>query len=160
MKLNQLKKNLRATLLALTGMAAIVVLADQPKDNNGKQTVDQPLGDACSQTVPFTVQSGGSGSGCPGAWTGYAKMTNAAGTFWITPPTNATGGTFTDASGFAAPYTSVAYVKRNDLTAWCDTNSVTFPVTSAKTYQLTVYVKSPLPPPTNGQPMNLQVTWQ
>ncbi|HEY2328951.1 MAG TPA: hypothetical protein VGI63_03970, partial [Verrucomicrobiae bacterium] len=45
---------------------------------------------ADQQSIPFTVQSGGSGSGCPGAYTGYAKMTNSAGTLWITPPTNAT----------------------------------------------------------------------
>ncbi len=115
---------------------------------------------ADQQTVSFTVQSGGSGSGCPGTYNGFAKMTNSAGTFSITPPTNTTSGTFTDASGFGAPYVSVAYVKRNDLVSWCGTNSVTFPATNSKTYQLTVYVKSTLAPPTNGQPVTLQVTWQ
>lgn len=116
--------------------------------------------DTISQAIPITVQSGGSGSGCPGTWTGYAKMTNAAGTFFITPPTNATSGTFTDVSGFAQPYASVACVKQNDLVTWCGTNSVTFPATSSNTYLLTVYVKSPVPPPTNGQPINVQITWQ
>jgi hypothetical protein len=114
-----------------------------------------------TQCVPFTVQSGGSGSECPGVWTGLAKMTNSTGTFWITPPTNTTSGTLTDASGFASPYVSVAYVKRkSDLVTWCGTNSVTFPATNTTQYSLTVYVKSPLPPPTNSQPMTLQVTWQ
>ena len=112
-----------------------------------------------TQCDPFTAQTGGSGTACFGAYTGFAKMTNGA-SLWFTPPTNATSGTLTDASGFAAPYVSVAYVKRNDYVAWCGTNSVTFPATSSKTYQLMVYVKSPLPPPTNGQPMNLQITWQ
>lgn len=156
MKHNQMKKTLHATLLALTGMATFIALADQTKDNNDSQT----LGQTTHETVLFTKKSGGSGSGCPGAWTGYARMTNDTGSLWITPPTNTTSGTFTDASGFASPYVSVAHVMQNDLVSWCDTNSVIFPVTSGKTYQLTVYVKSPLPPPTNGQPMNLQVAWQ
>jgi hypothetical protein len=113
-----------------------------------------------TQCVPFTAQTGGSGTGCPGVFTGYAKMTNGA-SFWFTPPTNTTSGTLTDASGFPAPYVSVACVKRkSDLMTWCDTNSVTFPATNNTTYSLTFYVKSPLPPPTNTQPMNLQITWQ
>lgn len=145
--INKTKWNLGKTITALTliGFTASLAWAAQQNEN---------------QTRPFTVQSSGSGSGCPGTWTGYAKMTNGAGAFAITPPTNATSGTFTDASGFAAPYVSVACVKRNDLVTWCETNSVTFPATNSKTYQLTVYVKSPVPPPTNGQPMNLQITWQ
>lgn len=111
-----------------------------------------------TQSIPFTKKNGGSGSGCPGVYTGYAKMTNSAGAIWITPPTNTVSGTFTDASGLPAPYLSVAYVVCNNLMSWCNTNSVTFPATSAHQYQLIVYVKSPSP--TNGQPMNLQVTWQ
>lgn len=115
---------------------------------------------ADQQTIPFTVQSGGSGSGCPGAYTGYAKMTNSAGMFWITPPTNATSGTLKDASGFPPPYVSVVQVTRkSDNTKWCDTNSVTFPATNSTQYALTVDVKSALPPPTNGQPIALQITW-
>ena len=129
------------TVAAVAGLMACLALADQQND-------------------PFTAQSGGSGSGCPGTYTGLAKMTNGA-SLWFTPPTNATSGTLTDASGFAAPYVSVASVKRkSDLVTWCDTNSVTFPATNSTTYSLTVYVKSPLPPPTNGQPMTLKITWQ
>lgn len=144
MKTNKTFQTIRATILALAGFTAAIALADQ----------------TITQTISFKTQSGGSGSGCPGTYNGLAQMTNDTGGSWITPPTNAVSGTFTDASGFASPYVSVAYVKRNDLVKWCDTNSVTFPATNSKTYQLTVYVKSPLPPPTNGQPMNLQVTWQ
>jgi len=111
-----------------------------------------------TECIPFTKKSGGSGSGCPGAYTGYAKMTNSVGTFWITPPAGTTSGTFTDASGLPAPYVSVAYVLCNDFISWCGTNSVTVPATSSHQYQLTVYVKSASP--TNGQPVNLQITWQ
>lgn len=111
-----------------------------------------------TQSIPFTKKSGGSGSGCPGTYKGYAKMTNSVGTFWITPPAGTTNGIFTDASGLPAPYLSVACVVCNDFSSWCNTNSVTFPATSSHQYQLTVYIKSSLP--TNGQPMNLQVTWQ
>jgi hypothetical protein len=131
------------TALALTGFMACVALADPT-----------------TQCIPFTVKSGGSGTGCPGAYTGYSKMTNSAGTFWITPPTNAVSGTLTNASGFAAPFVGVAYVTRfSDQMNWCGTNSVTFPATNSTKYQLTVYVKSTPPPPTNGQPMNLQIIW-
>jgi hypothetical protein len=88
-------------------------------------------------------------------------MTNSAGSVWLTPPTNATSGTFTNASGFAPPYVSVACVlRKSDLMSWCGTNSVTFPVTNTAQYSLTVYVKNTPPPPTNGQPVNLQVIWQ
>lgn len=89
-------------------------------------------------------------------------MTNTTdGTLWIKPPTNAISGTLTDASGFVSPYVSVAYVKRkSDFVTWCGTNSVNFPVTNTAKYALTIYVKSPLPPPTNGQPLDIQITWQ
>lgn len=115
---------------------------------------------ADQQKRPFIEINGGSGSGCPGAYTGYAKMTNNLGTFWITPPTNTTSGTLTDASGFPAPYASVASVMCNDFTTWCGTNSVTFPATNSKNYTLTIYVKSTPPPPTNGQPIVLQINWK
>ena len=127
--------------VALAGLAASFAWADQ-------------------QCVPFSNKSGGSGTGCPGAYTGLLQLTNSAGTLWITPPTNATSGTLTDACGFATPYVSVASVKCNDFMSWCATNSVTFPATNSKMYQLTIYVKSPLPPPTNGQPMNVQIIWK
>jgi len=115
---------------------------------------------ADQQSIPFTKKSV-SGSGCPGAYTGFAKMTNSAGTFWITPPTNTSSGTLTDASGFPSPYVSVACVTRkSDATSWCGTNSVTFSATNATSYQLMIVVKNTPPPPTNGEPVILQITWQ
>jgi hypothetical protein len=118
--------------------------------------------DPMSETIPFNHTSGGSTNiTCPGTYTGYAKMTNSAGSIWITPPTNTTSGTFTNASGFAPPFVSIAYVMRkNDGLTWCDTNSVTFPATNSTSYQMIIFVKSTPPPPTNGQPMNLQIIWQ
>ena len=98
---------------------------------------------------------------CPGANNGYAKMTNSTGGFYITPPANATSCTFTDASGFAAPYWSVATVMRkSDNVTWCGTNSVTFPVAANQQYSMTISVKSAPPPPTNSAPMKLQANWQ
>jgi hypothetical protein len=145
MKMNRTIKTLCATMLALAGLTAGVAWA----------------ADTISQSIPFTVQGGGSGSGCPGSYTGYAKMTNDVGSIWLTPPTNAISGTLTDVSGFSTPYQSVAYVtQKNNFQHWCDTNSVTFPVTSTTQYQLVVYVKNTPPPPTNGQPINLQITWK
>ena len=139
----------KSTLLTFAAVVGLLLIA-------GSNTVR-----ADTQTIPFTATGGGSGSGCPGTYTGYAKMTNGSGTFWITPPAGTTNGTLTDASGFAAPYVSVAVVKRkSDQFAWCGTNSVTFMATNTQQYALTVDVKSTLPPPTNGQPMTLQITWQ
>jgi hypothetical protein len=118
------------------------------------------LGGTGTQTVPFTLKNGGSiTNACPGVFYGYAKMTNSTGTFWITPPTNTASGTLTDVSGFGPPYASFACVNCNNFTTWCHSNSVTFPVASKLEYTLTVYVTS-TPPPTNGQPISLQITWQ
>jgi hypothetical protein len=145
--MNYMKKNktktsqiICATTLVMAGLAGFAALAD-------------------NQTIPFTAQTV-SGSGCPGSYTGVAKMTNSTGSFWITPPANTTNGILTDISGFPAPYTSVACVKSRPGATWCETNSVSFPATNSTSYELFIYVKSPLPPPTNGQPMNLQITWQ
>lgn len=115
-----------------------------------------------TQAIPFTPQNSGSGSSCPGVWTGYARMTNTSdGTIWVKPPTNAIRGTLTDVSIGASNYVSVACVTRqSNQMKWCDTNSVTFPVTNTAKYSMYIYVKSPLPPPTNSQPIGLQITWQ
>ena len=113
-----------------------------------------------SQCLPFIMKAGGSGSGCPGVYTGYAKMTNSIGSFWITPPTNTISGTLTNATTGGDPFAAVACVQRkNDVTIWCDTNCVTFPATNTAQYQLVIYAKS-TPPPTNGQPILVQITWQ
>lgn len=137
-------QTLCATLLAIVGFTACVAMA----------------ADTSIQTINFKQQSGGSGSGCPGAYTGFVKMTNSAGAYWITPPTNTTSGTLTDESAFGSNYVSVAYVKCNNFLTWCGTNSVTFPATNSLKYELVVYVKNSPPPPTNGQPMNLKIAWQ
>ena len=134
-------KIIYAAILALAGVVACVSRAD-------------------NQSVSFMAGQGGTGTGCPGTYFGCAKMTNNAGTFWIVPPTNTTSGTFTDASSFGTSYVSTAYVKCNNLQIWCDTNSVTFPATNSRQYQLIVFVKSAVPPPTNGQPMDLQINWK
>jgi len=97
-----------------------------------------------------------------GTYYAIAKMTNSSGTYWITPPANTHTGTFKDASGFPSPYVSAVVVsRRSDGFAWYtnNNNSITFPATNSS-YTLTVCVTSTTPPPTNGQPMTLQVTWQ
>jgi hypothetical protein len=103
------------------------------------------------------------GTGCPGTYYAMARMTNSTGLFWLTPPTGTTNGIFKDVSGFPHPYTSAtAVVRRSDLNPWCSTstNGVSFPASSSTSYSMTVYVTSKNPPPTNGQPLVLQVTWQ
>ena len=110
-----------------------------------------------NQMVKATTGQGT--SSCSGTYYAFAKMTNGSGGVWLTPPTNVTSGTFTDLSGFPAPYSSAVIVERRDLKSWCGTNSLTFPATNTTTYSVTVYVTSPAPPPTNGQPLNVSVTW-
>lgn len=96
-----------------------------------------------------------------GTFYAQAKMTNSSGLYWITPPTNTHTGTFKDASGFPAPYASSLLVTRRiDNYSWfSNTNGFTFPATNSS-YSLTVYVNTTPPPPTNGQSLTLQVTWQ
>jgi len=139
MKKNKIPTIICAAAVLLAGVISHIAMAD-------------------TQIIPFTPQSSGTGGGCPGVSTGFAKMTNSAGTFTLTPPTNTVSGTFSDTSDFGSNYVSVAYVTCG-LSSWCDTNSVTFPATNSKTYKCTVFVKSPLPPPTNGQPISLQIVW-
>jgi len=127
-----------ATLL-LTGFAACVALAD---------------------TEGIVTTFGQGSTSCIGKYYAYAKITNSAGSIWITPPTNTTSGTFTDISNFSTNYTSgVLVTRKKDLVTWCGTNSVTFPATNSTSYQMTAYVTSQTPPPTNGQPLTLQIVW-
>jgi hypothetical protein len=115
-----------------------------------------------TQSIVATMGKG-SGSGCIGTYYAVAQMTNNLGLFLITPPTGTTNGIFQDISGFPAPYASAMVVIRSsDLKSWCtnSTNGVSFPATSSDSYQMTVYVNSKTPPPSSGQTMKLQVTWQ
>jgi len=142
-------KNMKKHPQIITHIVALILLASLATN----------IVQADDETIPFTAKTGG-GSGCPGAYTGFAKMTNSTGSLWIKPPTNAVSGTLTDISGFPPPYVSVANVTRkSDLVSWCGTNSVTFPATNSTTYELFVFVKNTPPPPTNGQPLTLQIVW-
>ena len=144
-----IKRNLGKTITALTLIGFTAGLAWA-----GQTIVNQSSG--------FIPQNSGTGPGCPGIWTGYARMTNTTdGTPWIKPPTNAISGTLTDVTIGASNYVSVACVTRqSNQVKSCDTNSVTFQVTNTAKYSLYIYVKSPLPPPTNSQPIDMQVIWQ
>ncbi|HYG21512.1 MAG TPA: hypothetical protein VEH04_01935 [Verrucomicrobiae bacterium] len=106
--------------------------------------------------------NGTSGStACVGPYTGFAIITNSAsGTIWFTAPAGATNCVVTDSSGFASPYVSVVKaVRRSNLMSWCGTNSVSFPANAGQQYKFTIFLKSTPPPPTNGQPLVLEVDW-
>jgi hypothetical protein len=119
------------------------------------------LGSSQGQSPPYVPQPGGSTNvPCPGVYTGYAKYTNTDGTYWVTPPQGATNCIFSDVSGFPAPYASVACVGCNNLKKWCGPTTVTFPVTGTAKYEFIVYVTSATPPPTNGQPISMNIEWQ
>ena len=141
MKKNKIPQIICAAALVLASLIGLVAHADTQAD---KATMTQ-----------------GTNSTCGGTYYATAKMTNSTGSTWITPPTNSSSGTFTDASGFGAPYSSTTLVTRfSDKATWCGTNSVTFPAASSNRYSLSVLVTSPTPPPTNGQPLTLQIQWQ
>jgi hypothetical protein len=134
---NKIVKIVCAAALVLAGFAGFIK-ADQ------------------TETIPCVT--GQNTNSCAGVYYACAKMTNSAGAVWITPPAGTKTGTFTDASGFPSPYTSSAVVMRkSDQKTWCQTNSITFPATNSS-YSMVVCITS-TPPPTNGQPMTLQIQW-
>ena len=117
--------------------------------------------DTLTQSQFDKATTGQGSNSCSGVYYAYAKMTNSTGGLWLTPPVGTTAGIFTDASGFPLPYSSVVQItRRNDGATWCGATSVTFPATNTTSYQLIVYVTTPTPPPTNGQPMTLEIQWQ
>lgn len=134
-----MKKNVGSIIAAVVigGLAASVAWADNTM-----------------QIIPFIKQSGGSGSGCPGSYVGYARMTNSTGGLWLIPPTNVVSGTFTNVSGV----NGATCVSARNFMAWCGTNGVTFPATNSTSYELTFNIKA-APTPTNGQPISLQIIW-
>jgi hypothetical protein len=134
MKINT-SKIISTTVLLLVAFLGRVAVADSQAD---RATISQ-----------------GSG-GCAGTYYAYVKMTNSSGLFWITPPANTHTGTFTASGSFSSALT---VVRKVDLQPFCGTNSLTFPATNSS-YSLTLYVTSHTPPPTNNQPITLQVTWQ
>lgn len=137
---NKTSKLLSLAVCVLAGFTGLVALAD-------------------SQCDPAHTGVGTNSSF--GKYYAYAKMTNGA-SFWIKPDTNIVvrSGTLTDISGFSAPYGSYAAVSVFMSTnTYYGSNSVTFPATNTLTYQLSVFVTSPPPPPTNSQPMMLQIQW-
>jgi hypothetical protein len=140
---------------AMAGAVAIVTLA-------GFLSTQMVFADWIPISGSFQKISGGNTNlPCPGTYTGYVKATNSAGSFWLTPPTNATSCIVTDASGFPAPYVSVVQAtRRSDFRCFCGTNSLTIGVTNNTTYEFIAYIKSVPPPPTNGQPVILEVLWQ
>ena len=141
MKKNKILKIICASSLVLAGVFCLAAHAETQGD---KASISHGTNDSCGGTYYAVV-----------------KMTNSTGSVWIIPPTNSSSGTFTDVSSFGSPYSSVAMVTRfSDKVTWCGTNSVTFPATNSNRYSLTVYVTTPTPPPTNGQPVALQIQWQ
>lgn len=94
----------------------------------------------------------------------YTNGTGGTGSTIITPSNGVTSFTFSDISGIPAPYNSWAIgidrvtLKSYPTNSSLYTNTVTFPVTSSHTYYLTVYVKNPPPPPTNGQILTLKLS--
>jgi hypothetical protein len=104
----------------------------------------------------------GSGStSCAGSYTGMVYITNSAtGTLVFTPPAGATNCIATDVSGFASPYESVVKVTRTDnLFSTCGTNSISFPVSSNKSYKFNIYIKNTPPPPSAGDTVTLSIQW-
>jgi hypothetical protein len=97
-----------------------------------------------------------------GAFYAYVKGTNSSGGFSITPSIGVQSCTVSDVSGFPAPYSSCVIASRRDTGHTWYTNqncSLIFPVTNTLSYTIMLYVTSVPPPPTNGQPLMLQIAW-
>jgi hypothetical protein len=105
------------------------------------------------QAVPYHL-SANTNAPCLGNSTGYAYMTNSAGTMWLKPPANTVSGTFTDLSGYAL---AIRVTRQLPVYSWCDTNAVTFTATSANNYELYIYMNNA--GLTNGQLLTVQVVW-
>jgi hypothetical protein len=137
-----MKKNVGSIIAALTvgGFMAGVALADQ-------------------EGIPIIFQ-GGTQPGV-GSYTAMARWTNGAGATWIAPPTNTTSVTFADLSSYGSNYVSVATITPFIHPIMCsNSSSITISLTGVPKYEFTVYIKSPVPPPTNGQTLNLELNWQ
>ena len=110
----------------------------------------------------FAFQATTNTDSIAGSYYGIEHYTNGAGSFTITPSNGVSSFTFSDISGIPAPYNSWAigfdkitggHFPTNNVF----TNTVTFSVISSHTYNLTVFIKNPPPPPTNGQAITLKL---
>jgi len=112
------------------------------------------------EPLPASVSSGS--SGFVGSYYAFVRATNSVGGLWLTPPSGAQSCTVSDASGFSAPYVSSLMASPKDGSqTWYATNNnnLFFPVTSTASYAIILYVNSLPAPPTNGQPLMLEITW-
>jgi len=113
--------------------------------------------------VSGPIQAGTGTKSCPGAYTGWVTFKNTSGSSWWTPATGATNCTITDLSrgNYNPPYIPVVQAVDNiTLASWCGTNTVSFPVTGSHKYQFTTFIKNPMPPPTQGDALTLDILWQ
>jgi hypothetical protein len=82
-------KKINSTLGSIIAALAIMGIAGSVADGQITNIIEN---------IKPVFGSGSSGS-CPGTYHAYAKMTNSAGSIWLTPPAHATNGVFTDISG-------------------------------------------------------------
>ena len=97
-----------------------------------------------------------------GTYYAMVKATNSAGSILISPTNGVQSCTLQDISGYPAPYSSsLVATRKSDGHCWYtnNNNSLTFPVTNGINYTMCAYVNSMPPPPTNGQPITLQIQW-
>lgn len=113
-----------------------------------------------TQPLPATFSSGS--NTYIGTYYAWVKATNSAGSILIMPTNGVQSCTIQDVSGYPSPYSSAFVVQRKSDGHWWYTNnnnSLTFPVAHGTNYTICLYVSSAPPPPTNGQPIMLQIQW-
>jgi len=112
------------------------------------------------EPLPATMSSGS--NSYAGSYYAFVRATNSSGGLWIVPSNGVQSCTVSDISGFSAPYASMLIAARKDGAHTWYTNkncSLIFPVTNTISYSINLYVTSVPPPPTNGQPLTLQIMW-
>ena len=97
-----------------------------------------------------------------GAYYATVRATNISGGLWLMPSNGVQSCTVADTSGLPSPYASSLVVSCKNGAHMYSTNqncNLIFPVTNTTSYSIMLYVNSVPPPPTNGQPLTLQIMW-
>jgi hypothetical protein len=141
-----MKKSFNSVIIVAAGLVLACVIS-------------RSFGNPSVEAVAFHQTGATTGNGF--TYYGTVSFTNGAGSIWIKPTNGVTSFTFSDTSGFPAPYKSVVIGMNKTTYQMYGTNTltnvVTFAVATNYSYSLTLYVTNVPPPPTNGQLITMQL---
>jgi hypothetical protein len=149
-----MKKQIILPLLAVVGLCVFLSSCAAPLSSPGGSFTEVVF---FNPTGPITLTN------CVGKYYGCFKMTNSAGSTWLTPPTNVTGGTFSDLTslGSNVNYSLLVSELANMNIHWCTNNSpdLTFPALNTTRYSFYFYINTPTNEVPITNPICLQLTW-